>query len=129
MIQFIKAKREGIFHIDLRLRPYGNAGPLACSLESFCSYYGIGGQAHAYERLALVRMRAIGGDPSLGSQLERLRDDMVYFSDNIDIEAFRSLRERQFQEKTKPGQLNAKYSVGGLVDLEYGVQILQVMHG
>lgn len=127
--QFITAKREGIFHIDLRLRPYGNAGPLACSLESFCRYYGQGGQAHSYERLALVRLRHIGGDTELGKRLERLRDEMVYFSKNIMLQDLHDLREKQFKEKTKGGELNAKFSPGGLVDLEYGVQILQVIHG
>lgn len=127
--QFIRAKREGIFHIDLRLRPHGNAGPLACSLESFCRYYGQGGQAHSYERLALVRLRHIGGDSELGNRLERLRDEMVYFTKNIMIKDLHELREKQFKEKTKGGELNAKFSPGGLVDLEYGVQILQVMHG
>ena len=40
VIQIIKSKREGIFRIDIRLRPYGSKGPLACSLDSFCRYYG-----------------------------------------------------------------------------------------
>jgi [glutamine synthetase] adenylyltransferase / [glutamine synthetase]-adenylyl-L-tyrosine phosphorylase len=125
----IYAKREGIFHLDLRLRPYGNAGPIACSLESFCRYYAPQGPAHAYERIALVNMRAIGGDPALGKQLERLRDEMVYFSGPIRLQDLQDLRERQFSEKTKGGRLNAKFSPGGLVDLEYSVQILQATHG
>ncbi|MCX5880190.1 MAG: glutamate-ammonia-ligase adenylyltransferase, partial [Deltaproteobacteria bacterium] len=49
----IKSKREGIFQLDLRLRPFGNAGPLAGSLDSFCRYYGPAGPSHSYERLAL----------------------------------------------------------------------------
>jgi len=129
VIGFIRAKREGIFHVDIRLRPFGNSGPLASSLETFCSYYGRGGQAHPYERLALVRMRAIGGDEGLGGRLERLRDEMVYSAKAIDLEKLRDLRERQFNENTRGGRLNAKFSPGGLVDLEYGVQILQVLHG
>ncbi|MFH1481181.1 MAG: glutamate-ammonia-ligase adenylyltransferase [Pseudomonadota bacterium] len=127
--QFITAKREGIFQIDLRLRPYGNAGPLACSLESFCRYYGQGGQAHSFERLALVRMRPVGGDVALGRRLEHLRDEMVYFSRNIELKELQDLRERQFREKTEGGKLNAKFSPGGLVDLEYSVQMLQVIYG
>jgi glutamate-ammonia-ligase adenylyltransferase len=127
--RLIRAKREGIFHLDLRLRPYGNAGPLACSLESFCRYYGLDGAALSYERLALVRMRAIAGDLDLGKQLERLRDEMVYFQGKINLEELRELREKQFTEKTEGGKLNAKFSPGGLVDLEYSVQILQVRHG
>ena len=97
----LSAKREGIFQVDLRLRPYGSAGPLASSLENFCRYYGQGGQAHSYERLALVRLRAIGGDPSLGSQLERIRDEIIYGSKSVELKEIEELRERQFEEKTK----------------------------
>jgi len=127
--RFITTKREGIFHIDLRLRPFGDAGPLACSLETFCRYYGKEGNAHSYERLALVRMRAIGGDQALGSQLERLRDEILYESDSIRPREILDLREKQYVEKTKGKKRNAKFSAGGLVDLEYGVQILQVNYG
>jgi glutamate-ammonia-ligase adenylyltransferase len=125
----IKSKREGIFQLDLRLRPFGNAGPLASSLDSFCRYYGSAGPSHSYERLALVRLRAIGGDPELGKQVERLRDEMVYFSGHVDLGELKDLREKQFMEKTGAARLNAKFSPGGLVDLEYSVQILQVTHG
>ena len=125
----IEAKREGIFHLDLRLRPFGSASPLASSLENFCKYYGAGGGAHAFERLALVRLRAIGGDAAFGAQLERLRDEMIYGSDCVDLKEVRSLREKQFAEKGQKGAPNAKFSAGGLVDLEYGVQSLQVMYG
>ena len=125
----IRAKREGIFQIDLRLRPYGASGPLACSLESFCTYYAPGGPAHSYERLALVRLRAVGGDRSLGERVERLRDELVYAANGFDIAGFRDLRERQLREKTKPGRPNAKFSSGALVDLEYAVQMLQIRHG
>lgn len=129
VLQFIQAKREGIFHIDLRLRPYGNAGPLACSLENFCRYYGTDGAAHSYERLALIRMRAIGGKKELGSRLERIRDEMIYSSESIDFRELRDLRKKQILEKVERNRLNAKYNPGGLVDLEYGVQILQVTYG
>jgi [glutamine synthetase] adenylyltransferase / [glutamine synthetase]-adenylyl-L-tyrosine phosphorylase len=127
--RFIEAKRAGIFHVDLRLRPYGNAGPAACSLEGFVTYYGPGGPAHSYERLALVRLRAVGGDAALGAQLERLRDDFLYDSPGaIDLRALRALRSRQFEEKRRGSDYNAKFSPGALVDLEYAVQILQVLH-
>jgi len=145
LLRLVHAKREGIFHIDLRLRPYGAAGPLACSLESFCTYYARGGPSHSYERLALVRLRAVGGDREFAGQIERLRDEMVYTAESIDLRELRALRARQVQEKTGPPQvadrrerpaprgpgegLNAKFSPGALVDLEYAVQILQVTHG
>jgi [glutamine synthetase] adenylyltransferase / [glutamine synthetase]-adenylyl-L-tyrosine phosphorylase len=129
VLKLVHAKREGIFHIDLRLRPYGVAGPLGCSLESFCTYYAAGGPAHSYERLSLVRLRSVGGDRAFASQVERLRDEMVYSAQSIDLVELRELRARQVQEKTTPGRLNAKFSPGALVDLEYAVQILQVTHG
>lgn len=127
-VGYIDARREGIFHIDLRLRPYGKDGPNACSLETFCMYYGKGGPAHSYEKLALVRLRAIGGDAELAEKIERLRDEMLYGTKNIDIDELRKLREKQFREKNVPGRQNAKFSPGALVDLEYDIQILQVMH-
>ncbi len=125
----IHAKSEGIFHIDLRLRPYGNAGPLACSLERFCSYYGRNGEAHSYEKLALVRLRYIAGNRELGIEVERIRDDLIYTEGSIDIGDLRELREKQFKEKCKGKRRNVKYCPGALVDLEYAVQILQVMYG
>lgn len=127
--QFITAKRDGIFNLDLRLRPYGNDGPLGVSLQSFCEYYGASGPAHSYERLALVRLRWIGGDPELGMRVERIRDELVYFSKSIRPGELRELRHRQFREKTRAENLNAKFSPGALVDLEYDVQLLQVMFG
>ena len=129
LTQFIEAKREGIFHIDLRLRPYGNSGPLACSLESFCRYYGPKGDAHAYEKLALVRLRSIGGSPELGAQVERLRDEYLYVARDLDLNALRELRAKQYAEKRRDNSPNAKFSPGALVDIEYAVQVLQVLHG
>ncbi|MDP2990181.1 MAG: glutamate-ammonia-ligase adenylyltransferase, partial [Kiritimatiellota bacterium] len=129
LAEVVKAKREGIFHVDTRLRPYGAGGPMACSLESFCRYYGTGGPAHAYERLALARLRTVGGDLALGAQVERLRDEFVYSIRHVNIRDLRDLRARQLLEKSAPDRYNAKFSPGALVDLEYDVQILQVMHG
>ena len=126
---FIEAKREGIFHVDLRLRPYGESGPAACSLESFCRYYGPGGPAHSYERLSLVRLRPIGGDAALGARAQRLRDEFIYATPSIRIDELRQLRTRQFEEKRKGGVYNAKFSPGALVDVEYTVQILQALYG
>ena len=125
----IHAKKEGIFQIDLRLRPHGASGPMACSLENFCRYYGPGGEAHPLERLALVRLRAIGGDRALGEQVERLRDEMLYTGKALDLKALRKARQRQIDERTRRGELNAKFSPGALLGLEYAVMLLQVESG
>lgn len=129
LARFIRARREGIFRVDLRLRPYGESGPLACSLDSFCRYYAPGGPAHSYEKLALVRLRAVAGDADLGRRVERLRDELIYLKPDLNLEELRNLRALQFDEKNRPGRLNAKFSPGALVDLEYAVQILQVTYG
>lgn len=126
---FIAAKREGVFQIDLRLRPYGSAGPLACSLDNFCRYYGPGGAAMSYERLALVRLRAVAGDHDLGARVERLRDQFVYESASISIPELQDLRQKQLAEKASGNRPNAKLSPGALVDIEYCVQMLQSQHG
>ncbi|NBV42530.1 glutamate-ammonia-ligase adenylyltransferase, partial [bacterium] len=126
---FIVAKRSGIFDIDLRLRPYGNDGPLAVSVENFCRYFGNDGSAHLYEKLALVRMRWIAGDAQLGQRVEKLRDEFVYNASQLDFKELWELRRKQFEEKTVSGLVNAKFSPGALVDLEYTVQALQVIGG
>ncbi|MCF7928142.1 MAG: glutamate-ammonia-ligase adenylyltransferase [Spirochaetales bacterium] len=125
----IHAKREGIFQVDLRLRPYGNSGPLASSLSRFSQYYEKGGPAHSYERLALVRLRSIAGNQELGKRIESLRDEIIYASDSISLPELRALRKKQLDELAGSSRLNAKFSPGAMVDLEYTVQILQVTHG
>lgn len=125
----IHARREGIFQIDLQLRPYGKAGSLAVSTEAFRRYFNSGGPAWAYERQALVRMRPIAGDENLGRQLTMLRDSFVYTGIPFDVTAMRAMRERQIRHLVKGGTFNPKYSPGGLVDVEYLVQALQINHG
>ena len=128
-LKLIRARREGIFEIDLRLRPYGSAGSLAVSLDSFRRYFSPGGAAWPYERQALVRLRSIGGDADLGAEVVALRDAYVYGEQGFDVAAMRAMRERQLRYLVTPGTLNAKYSPGGLVDAEYLVQGLQIRYG
>jgi len=104
----------------------------ACSLESFIQYYSPGGQAHSYEKLALIRLRAFGGDAELGARIERIRDEIVYRSDSIELKPLRDLREKQLKQYSSGelhGRPNAKFSPGALVDLEYSVQIIQCRYG
>jgi glutamate-ammonia-ligase adenylyltransferase len=125
----IQAKQEGIFEIDLRLRPYGKAGSMAVSLDSFRRYFAPGGDAWAYERQALVKLRPIAGDEALGRQVIKLRDEFIYNGQPFDVAAMRAMRERQIRHLVTAGTINAKFSPGGLVDLEYLVQGLQIAHG
>jgi len=129
IVNLIQAKREGIFAIDLRLRPYGQSGSLAVSKRAFERYFSPDGPAWPYERQALIRLRAIAGDEGLGSEIEALRDDCIYGNAGPDVSASRAMRERQLFHLVTPGRVNAKFSRGGLVDVEYTVQLLQLAHG
>ncbi|MEP7137971.1 MAG: glutamine synthetase adenylyltransferase, partial [Chloroflexota bacterium] len=124
-----QTRQEGIFQIDLRLRPYGKAGSMAVSFESFKNYYSPEGAAWAYERQALVKMRPVTGDAQLSDELCRLRDVYVYESGPFDKIAMRAMRERQVRHLVTGGTFNAKFSPGGLVDVEYLIQGLQINHG
>jgi glutamate-ammonia-ligase adenylyltransferase len=125
----IKAKRKGIFELDLRLRPYGNAGPLAVSLSAFTDYFSVTGPAWPYERQSLVKLRTMAGDLKLGERIEAARDKIVFTSEAFDVAAMRAMRERQLHQLVHDGTFNAKLSTGGLVDCEYLVQGLQITHG
>lgn len=125
----IRARREGIFEIDLRLRPYGRAGSMAVSLDAFRNYFCPEGPAWPFERQALVKLRPIAGDPRLGEGIARLRDELIYTGEPFDAAAMRGMRQRQLRQLVTPGTFNAKLSPGGLVDAEYLVQGLQISHG
>lgn len=125
----IEAKQAGIFQIDLRLRPHGQAGPVAVAFESFRGYYSAAGAAAPFERQALTKLRWIGGDATLGRAVEAQRDAFVYSGLPWDRAAALHLRRRQMQELVRPGTVNVKYSPGGVVDIEYAVQYLQIQHG
>ena len=125
----IHSRSEGIFRIDLRLRPYGRAGSLAVSLDSFRSYFQPDGPAWPYERQSLVKLRPIAGDEELGRRLTALRDEMVFTGQPVDFAAMRAMRERQLHQLVGATEFNAKLSPGGLVDLEYLVQALQIDRG
>lgn len=128
-VSSIRTKREGIFEVDLQLRPYGSAGSMAVVLESFQRYFAPGGPAWAYERQALVKLRPIAGTPELGDEVIQLRDDYVYGGVEFDVSVMRAMRERQARHFVTAGTLNVKFSPGGLVDVEYMVQGLQIAHG
>ena len=125
----IAAREEGIFHVDLRLRPHGAKGPLATPLAVLRDYYRPGGGAASFERQALIKLRSVAGDEALGAEVERVRDAFVWSEEPWDRADALHLRERQCRELVPPGRFNVKYSPGALVEVEYAVQYLQIEHG
>jgi glutamate-ammonia-ligase adenylyltransferase len=122
-------RRDGIFELDLRLRPHGSHGPLASSLASFTTYYAPGGGAAPYERQALVRLAPCCGDAALSERVLAVRDQYAYGPEPFSIEEALALRKKQIKELTEPDATHLKFSPGGLVEVEYTVQYLQIRHG
>ncbi|MBF0432392.1 MAG: hypothetical protein HQK83_13995 [Fibrobacteria bacterium] len=125
----IKARSEGIFEIDLRLRPNGNSGELSASLPYWCKYYSIGGAAHDYERQALIKLRPVYGDNQFTNSVLSKRDDILYGEQKVGISKTLTLRQKQLKELVTDNRINAKYSTGGLCEIEYGIQFLQLQYG
>ncbi len=129
LLGWIEARQEGIFRIDVRLRPHGGKGALANAFEEVCRYYSPTGLAAPFERQALIKLRHITGNSTLGHRLETHRDSFVYGDAPWDIPTALELRRQQLKQLVEPGKINVKYSAGGLIDIEYAAQYLQVMHG
>ncbi|HEV3167538.1 MAG TPA: hypothetical protein VGZ22_26255, partial [Isosphaeraceae bacterium] len=125
----LATRRDGTFELDFRLRPYGRGGTPATSLTAFLNYYRAGGPAWGYERQALIKLRAVAGDTEFGREVEGHRDRFVYGPEPFDLEGCRRMRKLQLEQLVEPGTINAKFSPGALVDIEYFVQALQIAHG
>ncbi len=120
---------EGIlYEVDMRLRPSGNAGPIATSLEAFTLYQK--DQAWTWEQMALTRARVIAGDPGLGETitdeikaiLTRRRDDSLLRNDVL------NMRARLARGHPPSSSWDVKYRNGGLIDVEFIAQYLQLRH-
>ncbi len=125
----LEIRPQGTFEIDMRLRPYGSKGPLMSSLAAFQNYYSPDGGARQFERLALARMRPVSGDEELIRAVMSARDEFVYSEEPLDVDDILHLRRRQASELVKRGDVNAKLSPGGVVDIEYYVQAWQIARG
>lgn len=125
----IVAPQDGIFHVDLRMRPFGQAGAASVRLEDFRNYYRAEGPAWPYERQALVRLRPVAGDRDFGQQVLKAARDCTYQNGTFDFVSMRAMRERQVRQLVRGGAINAKLSDGGLVDFEYAIQALQISFG
>ncbi|HEY1582475.1 MAG TPA: bifunctional [glutamate--ammonia ligase]-adenylyl-L-tyrosine phosphorylase/[glutamate--ammonia-ligase] adenylyltransferase [Chthoniobacterales bacterium] len=119
-----------LFRVDLRLRPEGSAGPLVRSLESMENYYA--GFGEMWERLALIKARWICGDRELAYDFLRQLQPFVFpkspTPDLLDeVAAIKRRIERDivgFEDRER----NVKLGVGGIREIEFVVQALQLLH-
>ncbi|HWV19462.1 MAG TPA: bifunctional [glutamine synthetase] adenylyltransferase/[glutamine synthetase]-adenylyl-L-tyrosine phosphorylase [Devosia sp.] len=121
---------EGVlYEADMRLRPSGNAGPLATSLTSFRSYQR--GEAWTWEHLALSRARVVAGTGDLPAVVEReIAEVMAMPRDNGKIiDDVMSMRALMAKERKPRHAFDLKLANGGLVDLEFIAQSAQLVAG
>src|SRR5437899_4924347 len=120
-----------LFRVDLRLRPEGSAGPLARSLESMENYYA--GFGETWERLALIKARGIGGSRELTYEFLRQHQPFIYpktsTPDLLDEIAKIKHRIERDIVGTEKLQRDVKLGRGGIRDIEFIVQTLQLIHG
>jgi glutamate-ammonia-ligase adenylyltransferase len=111
-----------LYEVDMRLRPSGNAGPIASSLDGFCRYHDA--QAWTWERMALTRARVIAGDPGLTATLEAvIRDELMRRRDPAVLLAdVAAMRRRIAAAHPHPLAWDCKHRRGALVDLEFIAQ-------
>ena len=121
---------EGVLYdVDLRLRPSGRSGPVATRLDSFRAYQA--SEAWTWEHMALTRARVIAASPGFGEKVEAsIRDVLATkrsarrtLGDVIDM------RRAIAEDKGEDERWDLKYVRGGLIDIEFVAQALQLVHG
>jgi len=123
------ATAEGaLYEVDMRLRPSGQQGPLATQLRTFVDYQR--GEAWTWEHMALTRARVVAGPSDLRDKVEAaVRDSLVWPRDRAKVAAdVRDMRQRVFKEKGTQDVWELKQVRGGLVDVEFIAQHLQLVH-
>ena len=118
-----------LYDVDMQLRPSGTQGPVAVSLAAFDAYYA--GEAETWEYLALTRARVVwSSSPGFAQQAAaaieaKLRSPRNAHQTSVDV---RSMRELMARERPPSGFWDLKLSEGGLVDIEFAAQFLQLAH-
>ena len=119
-----------VFRVDMRLRPYGSEGVLVCSFDAMENYYQ--SQGRDWERYAMIKARVVAGDRQVGAQLlQRLRP--FSYRRYLDFSAFESLRSMKQQinkqVRKKGMDQDIKLGAGGIREVEFVIQALQMVHG
>jgi len=119
------------YRVDLRLRPEGERGPLVRSLESARQYYDVLGRT--WERQAFVKARPCAGDLDLGRELLGYLESWIYrrYLGLADITGIKALKRRIEQRVVREGHddRNVKTGRGGIRDVEFVIQFLQLLNG
>ncbi|HEY8295086.1 MAG TPA: bifunctional [glutamine synthetase] adenylyltransferase/[glutamine synthetase]-adenylyl-L-tyrosine phosphorylase, partial [Micrococcaceae bacterium] len=123
------AREPGLWDVDANLRPEGKDGPLVRTLESHLSYYQR--WAHSWEFQALLKARTIAGDAALGARYEEAVAPMIWSSSEREgfVESVQAMRRRVTEHiPAQEESRQIKLGRGGLRDVEFTVQLLQLVH-
>jgi [glutamine synthetase] adenylyltransferase / [glutamine synthetase]-adenylyl-L-tyrosine phosphorylase len=117
-----------MYALDMRLRPSGNKGPIAVSLEAFRRYHEA--DAWTWERMALTRARVIAGPPDLRRRVNEAIEAAICrpIAAAVIRRDATSMRERMARELRPHGPWDVKLRAGGLIDIEFVAQVLQLIH-
>lgn len=117
-----------LYEIDTRLRPSGQAGPIASEISGFIDYQRT--QAWPWEHMALTRARVLAGSPSLKRDVEAALKSILVVPRNPEKLArdVADMRARIDTERHTDNPWKLKHSRGGLLDIEFIVQYLQLAH-
>jgi len=135
LVAFLESVTEeaGAFRIDLRLRPEGRVGPIVLSLDAYRSYYAE--RAELWERQALLKARVSAGDERVGARFMELVREVVYRpgQDASIVQAIRRMKrqiDRALDRRAGDGgRDNVKLGRGGIREIEFLVQALQLLYG
>lgn len=117
-----------MYALDMRLRPSGNKGPIAVSLEAFRRYHEA--DAWTWERMALTRARVIAGPADLRRRVNEAIETAICrpIAAAVIRRGATSMRERMARELRPHGPWDVKLQAGGLIDIEFIAQVLQLIH-
>lgn len=119
-----------VFRVDMRLRPYGDSGPLVMCFDALEDYYQ--DQGREWERYAMIKARVVAGPADDGERLMRLLKPFVYRR-YIDFSVMQSLREMKAlisREMRRKGlNNNLKLGPGGIREIEFIAQVFQLIRG
>ncbi len=117
-----------LYHVDMRLRPSGRSGPVATQIDGFRAYHDV--DAWTWEHMALTRARVVSASPGFAARVEAVvRDTLTRKRDRASIAAdVAEMRQAIAREKGEGEPWDLKYAAGGLVDLEFIAQYLQLVH-
>jgi len=117
-----------LYEVDMRLRPTGNKGPVAVSLESFTAYHA--SESWTWEHMALTRGRLVAGPEGLRARVEgEIRRRLTQARDPaIIIADARDMRARMAEAFPGTNAWDLKHAPGGLVDIEFIAQTFQLVH-